>query len=267
MLLRLLRPTAAALFLSRATMATTTTPIKYNVQRLISPPTDVTHWPFQDSDLTRQDETIDSQWYMQPRFVTHIDEDCIQALSNVYSQLFHENDTVLDVCSSWISHFPDGPSLGNVIGLGMNEQELAANKRLSSYIVKDLNSNPTLPFENDSFDKVVNAVSVDYLCKPKEVFNEMYRVLKPGGTAIMSWSNRMFPTKVVDIWLRVSEEDRVRIVQTYFLHCGANFTNVHGYQMNTLGRDPLYVVVGAKPNVATESENPAVVEVEESSSL
>ena len=42
---------------------------------------------------------------------------------------------------------------------------------------------------------VTNAVSVDYLSKPMEVFREMHRVLKPGGKAIMSFSNRCFPTK------------------------------------------------------------------------
>ena len=56
----------------------------------------------------------------------------------------------------------------------------------------------------------------------------------------------MFPTKVIDIWLRASEEERVKIVQAYFLHNGAPFTNVYGYEMKTTGTDPLYVVVGEK---------------------
>ena len=42
---------------------------------------------------------------------------------------------------------------------------------------------------------ITNTVSVDYLSKPVEVFKEMHRVLKPGGKAIMSFSNRCFPTK------------------------------------------------------------------------
>jgi SAM-dependent methyltransferase len=52
-----------------------------------------------------------------------------------------------------------------------------------------------LPYEDNSFDVITNAVSVDYLTKPLEVFREMHRVLKPGGQAIMSFSNRCFPTK------------------------------------------------------------------------
>ena len=246
-------PWLTNLYVSRAMMSTsstaaattTTGPIHHNVQRMIESPTFDT-WPFQPEDFNRRDESSDVSFYSQPRFVKHIDDECIASLSNVYSQLFHENDAVLDLCSSWISHFPTEPSLGNVVGVGMNEQELAANDRLDSYVVKDLNHEPLLPFEDESFDYVVNAVSVDYLSNPKEIFNEMWRVLKPNGVAVMSWSNRMFPTKVIDMWLRVSEEERVKIVQAYFLHNGAPFTNVHGYEMKTTGTDPLYVVVGEK---------------------
>ena len=62
---------------------------------------------------------------------------------------------------------------------------------------------PKLPYEDNSFDIITNAVSVDYLTKPIEVFKEMHRVLKPGGQAIMSFSNRCFPTKGLNILLRM----------------------------------------------------------------
>ena len=32
--------------------------------------------------------------------------------------------------------------------------------------MKDLNEDPTLPFEDNSFDVVTNAVSIDYLTNP-----------------------------------------------------------------------------------------------------
>ena len=79
---------------------------------------------------------------------------------------------------------------GNVVGLGMNAYELGQNKQLSSYVTKDLNVEPTFPFEDGSFDRVTCVVSVDYLNKPKEVFAEIGRVLRPGGTAMVSISNR-----------------------------------------------------------------------------
>lgn len=33
-----------------------------------------------------------------------------------------------------------------------------------------------------------------------QIFREMHRVLKPGGTAYMSFSNRCFPTKAIALW-------------------------------------------------------------------
>jgi ubiquinone/menaquinone biosynthesis C-methylase UbiE len=95
----------------------------------------------------------------------------------------------LDLCSSWVSYFPDGV-LGRAVGLGMNKDELKANPHLNEYVVQDLNLVPTLPFPDNSFDYVTCAVSVDYITTPLEVFREIRRVLVPGGTAIMSFSNR-----------------------------------------------------------------------------
>jgi ubiquinone/menaquinone biosynthesis C-methylase UbiE len=57
----------------------------------------------------------------------------------------------------------------------MNEEELKANKEVGEYVVRDLNLEPALPFPDDSFDIVTNAVSVDYLNKPLEVFQEIHR--------------------------------------------------------------------------------------------
>jgi ubiquinone/menaquinone biosynthesis C-methylase UbiE len=77
-----------------------------------------------------------------------------------------------------------------VVGLGMNEYELSQNPQLTDFVVKDLNNDPTFPFEDASFDKVTCVVSIDYLNKPLEVVKEIGRVLKPGGECILSMSNR-----------------------------------------------------------------------------
>lgn len=92
-----------------------------------------------------------------------------------------------------------------MVGLGMNEYELSQNKQLSSYNAKDLNEDPTFPYEDNSFDKVTCVVSIDYLNKPKQVFAEIARVLRPGGTCMLAMSNRCFPTKAFRIWLMTSE--------------------------------------------------------------
>lgn len=68
--------------------------------------------------------------------------------------------------------------------VGMNPDELAANKQLSNYVVQDLNKNPIFPFDDNTFDYVTCVVSVDYLIRPLEVFSEIRRVLRPGKYSV-----------------------------------------------------------------------------------
>merc|ERR1712007_52672 len=125
---------------------------------------------------------------------------------------------VLDICSSWISHYPRDLRARRVAITGMNQRELAANKQATEFVARDLNKEPKLPFGDSEFDFVTNVVSVDYLSRPREIFEEMHRVLKPGGVAIMSFSNRCFFTKAIAMW-RANMSDgpgHCRIVGNYF---------------------------------------------------
>jgi SAM-dependent methyltransferase len=124
--------------------------------------------------------------------VYHIDDFAVKALTNYYQEHFKDGDDVLDICSSWVSHFPTDWKSGKAVGMGMNEYELSKNSQLTSYVVKDLNQDPTFPFEDASFDRVTCVVSVDYLNKPLEVFQEIGRVLRPGGDCMLAMSNRWY---------------------------------------------------------------------------
>lgn len=55
-------------------------------------------------------------------------------------------------------------------GLGMNQAELEKNPVLTESAVVDLNITPELPYDDNSFDFITNAVSVDYLRKPLPIF-------------------------------------------------------------------------------------------------
>lgn len=167
---------------------------------------------------TKLDETNDILFYDTPRFVTHVDEGFIQQLTELYRERLQPNSRVLDLMSSWVSHLPDEDelALAHVEGHGLNAEELARNPRLNHYFVQNLNENPQLPLEDCSFDAVLNTVSVQYLQYPEAVFTEMHRVLKPGGVAIVSFSNRMFFQKAIEAWREASESDRVELVKRYF---------------------------------------------------
>lgn len=204
-------------------------------------------WPFRPEDFKRQDESTDNYFYAQPRFVYHIDEYAVDALTKYYKSVFKPGSSVLDICSSWVSHYPTDVPLGRVAGLGMNPKELANNKQLTEFVAKDLNIDPIFPFESNSFDYVTCVVSVDYLTRPLEVFSEVKRVLKPGGLAIISQSNRCFPTKAIDIWLRTNDLEHIFIIGSYF-HYAGGFEPAQSIDISpNPGRsDPMYIIQAAK---------------------
>lgn len=161
----------------------------------------------------RSDPTPDAAFYAPPRLVTHIDPGAIAAVGALYAEL-GIGGRVLDLMSSWVSHFRIPPR--ELVGLGMNAAELEANPALTGSVVADLNAVPELPFAEGSFDDVVCCVSVDYLTRPLDVFAEVARVLAPGGRLVCTFSNRCFPTKAIRGWLAVDEPGRVEIVRRYF---------------------------------------------------
>ncbi len=165
---------------------------------------------------SKLDSTNDTFFYGVPRFVTHVDEGFIQQLTSLYRERLQPQSRVLDMMSSWVSHLPDDVEFAHVEGHGMNAEELARNPQLDHYFVQNLNENQQLPFDDESFDAVLNAVSVQYLQYPEAVFAEMHRILKPGGVAIVSFSNRMFYQKAIQRWRDGSEMNRVELVKTYF---------------------------------------------------
>ena len=184
------------------------------IAKVLDDPKYPPEYPFGEKEMQRYDESSDFIFYSQPRFVRHIDDDAfIKALTKYYASVFppsgKDDVAILDVCSSWISHYPEGYTAGRISGLGMNEDELAKNPILTDYVVRDLNENPELPYEDNTFDVVTNAVSVDYLTRPLEMMKEVRQVLKPGGLAIMSFSNRCFPTKAVSIWTATGDLDHI----------------------------------------------------------
>lgn len=210
-------------------------------------PTFPPEWPFSPEDFERQDESDDAVFYDQPRLVYHIDDFAVDALTKYYGENLKDGDDVLDICSSWVSHFPPKFKGGNVVGLGMNEYELSENKQLSSYVVRDLNSEPKFPFEDNSFDKVTCVVSVDYLNQPKEIFSEIGRVLRPGGECIISQSNRCFPTKAFRLWLQTNELEHIFIVGSFF-HYSEKFdaASCEDISPNPGRSDPLFIIKAAK---------------------
>ncbi len=198
-----------------------------------------------EAAFRRYDETPDEEFYLLPRFVTHIDDRAIAAVTQLYREFFPPGGEILDLMSSWVSHLPPEVEYRRVIGLGMNEAELRRNERLDAYVVQNLNANPRLPFGNAEFDGCGICVSIDYLTRPIEVLRDVGRVLKVGAPTIISFSNRCFPSKAVNVWHQLDDRGHMHLVERYLQEAG-NFDNIRSLDRSPrrLFSDPLYAVIG-----------------------
>jgi SAM-dependent methyltransferase len=161
------------------------------------------------------DQTDDELFYSQPRFVTHVDAAFIQRLTALYRQILKPNTKILDLMSSWVSHLPPEMVFAEVVGHGLNSEELIRNSRLDRYFAQNLNKDLQLPCADEEFTAVLNTVSVQYLQYPEAIFAEVARVLQPGGVVVVSFSNRMFPQKAIEVWRDGSSEQHLDLVSSY----------------------------------------------------
>jgi SAM-dependent methyltransferase len=195
--------------------------------------------------FARRDESPDQEFYLFERLVTHIDAGAVAAVTQLYRQFFPVGGDVLDLMSSWVSHLPAEVPYARVAGLGMNARELAQNPRLTDQLVQNLNEQPHLPYGDAEFDAAGICVSVQYLTRPADVFQELARVLRPGAPLVVTFSNRCFPDKAVYAWQVLDDKGHVALVQQYF--AAANFGPTEVFAHRPKGGDPLYGVVGRVP--------------------
>ena len=207
----------------------------------------------------RVDESNDSLFYSFPRLVVHIDEQAIETVGQLFLDLIPPGASVLDLMSSWRSHWPEGHAKNRMVGLGLNAEEMADNPELDEYTIHDLNREPILPFEDESFDAVVLTVSAQYLTRPVETVQQVNRVLRTGGVFIVTFSNRMFPTKAVRAWRESTDQGRMELVTSYMESAG-DFGEIRADFVNpdrSPPADPVFAVVGCKverPTSPVESE-------------
>jgi SAM-dependent methyltransferase len=196
---------------------------------------------FPPDAYAREDESGDDRFYGVPRKVVHIDDGAIAALGRLYGEVLPAG-RLLDLMSSWRSHLPARPRPGEVIGLGMNADEMADNPQLTKAVVHDVNRDPRLPFGDGEFDGAMCAVSIQYVLHPLMVFREVRRVLRAGAPFVVSFSNRCFPTKAVAVWLGTSDVQHRMLVRTYFEAAGG-WRDVADEDRSPEGDgDPLYAV-------------------------
>lgn len=207
------------------------------------------HGPtFGPEQFRRIDEFDDEIFYDGPRLTVHIDDSALAAVSEIYGNRIRPGAAILDLMSSWRSHLPETLHPVQVAGLGLSRVEMENNPALTEIVVHNVNREPRLPFCALTFDAAVMTVSVQYLIHPIETFAEIGRVLKPDAPFIVTFSNRMFPTKAVAIWVNSSERERVALVERYFDESGV-FRDVEFIDRSRRPgppSDPIYAVLGIR---------------------
>ncbi|KAF7541377.1 hypothetical protein G7054_g515 [Neopestalotiopsis clavispora] len=182
-------------------------------------------WPYEPADFARQDPEPDARFYHLPRRVHHIGAEARQTLEEYYAHVLPATGQLLDLCSSWVSHYPYSPETIRqggclkITGLGMNLAELNENEMLNHGRIKwDLNQNPRL--EDDLLDATTLSLGIEYLTRPGEVLSSVRAVTKPGGRIHIAISDRMFCSKAITKWLTLSEEARLEMVGDYLHFSG-----------------------------------------------
>jgi SAM-dependent methyltransferase len=202
----------------------------------------------------RSDESPDEAFYREPRFVTHIDEAAIAAVTDPYRRFFPPGGAILDLMSSWVSHLPPEAEYARVVGIGMNADELAENAFLDEWHVQNLNREPCLPFADGTFDGAAICVSIQYLVRPIEVLRDVGRVLRPRAPLVITFSDRCFPTKAIACWRLLDDIGHLRLIDHYLAEAGnwGDVTSCHPCPARD--GDPLYAVV-ARREAASPQES------------
>ncbi len=166
-----------------------------------------------EAERDKLDRSDDALFYAQPRFVHHLDAGFRERLTQLYRQRIPACAVVLDLMSSWVSHLPEEVRYEEVIGHGLNAQELAANPRLDRHWLQNLNTNLALPLADNSVDAALIVAGWQYLQHPEAIATELLRVVRPRGELIVAFSNRMFFQKAPQVWADGTDRDHLAYVE------------------------------------------------------
>jgi SAM-dependent methyltransferase len=198
--------------------------------------------------FARIDEEDDAAFYEPARLVLHIDDHAVAVLTELYREILPAGGVLLDLMSSWVSHLPPDVEYSEVIGIGMNAAELAANPRLTRWSIQNLNRDAALPLADASLDAAMICVSIQYLQQPVAVLREVARALRPDAPLVISFSNRCFWTKAVAVWRGLDDAGHARLVELYLNSAG--FERIETRRLAQWiedEQDPMFAVIGRKP--------------------
>jgi SAM-dependent methyltransferase len=207
----------------------------------------------------RKDTKDDGIYFQSARLTPYWDTNASAQVSHFYRNHINPGSTILDLMAGVHSPLLEAGIDGiDVTAAGLNAEELDNNKSCKCRIVLDVNRISALPFNDAAFDVVLIHAAIEYVTKPRLLFAEINRILKPAGRIIVSFSNRNEADKVIRIWAELSEFERSGLVLAY-LRAGTqlehfqSFTSRGRYRTKEealtdqlLYSDPVFIVMGHK---------------------
>lgn len=95
---------------------------------------------------------------------------------------------------------------------------------------------PKFPYPSNSFNTVIVTDGLESLTNPRDVFREIWRVLKPGGRCLCCFSS--MPAKLpamtspVKMWTTMTDEQKIWIVGSYYQYsAGPGWKDIEGYDL------------------------------------
>ena len=167
---------------------------------------------FPTDSLYKIDDTDDTAAATADAIVRRADVLTPSAIRGLVSRLVvDDTPIILDLTANRESHIPDVVRPSKVVGVGLNERNLAENPTLDEYLHHDLSQTPSLPFDDNTFDAALCTVYIDFMVDPVAVFAEVARVLKPGGSFLVIFSHCY-----VKLWRQSLGEGRLKRVRNTF---------------------------------------------------
>ena len=153
-------------------------------------------WPFAEDMLIGVDSSVTRSDY---------DKDALEKLEQHFEFFLQPTSKILEVGSSPDSILPKKYVSVTRVSLTDNA--------FSNFESTKLTAERSLPFESNSFDYIVVSSGVEGIEDPRDLFKEIWRVLKPEGRSLICFQSKPSSsvTRPVKMWTTMTDEQKIWI--------------------------------------------------------
>jgi SAM-dependent methyltransferase len=152
------------------------------------------NWPYQDEQFAVVEDRESKQLSVK----------AVELLTQHTGAFLKEKTNVLELSTSSLSALSSKDSSLSVTRLNLDENFLRAA------------SIGKFPFQNEHFDGVIISSGIEAVGNPRDLLREIWRVLRPGGKAIISFaSKKIIADNPVKIWTTTTDDQKIWVAGRY----------------------------------------------------